>query len=137
MKALITILLILGALWIGKRIYVTYRSAETEAKSAAQQGAPEEEPAPAASPLAGLPESLEPSLSAAQKQGAAGLGPWLAQYRTHVRDPRLAAIELDYVVLINHQNPAEARRIFNEVKARTPTFSPIYDRVKGLESSFQ
>jgi hypothetical protein len=79
---------------------------------------------------------MEASLSAAEKQGASGLGDWLRQYRSFVRDPRLADIELDYVVLLLHQDPAEARRIFNDVKSRTPTFSPIYPRVQRLEKTF-
>jgi hypothetical protein len=84
-----------------------------------------------------LPASLETSLSAAQKQGAAGLRDWLNSYRIYVKDPRLAAIELDYVLLISHQDPAEAKRIFQEVKARTSPTSPVYDRVKKLEKTFQ
>jgi hypothetical protein len=44
---------------------------------------------------------------------------------------------LDYVLLISHQDPAEARRIFKDIQDRTPTFSPVYDRVKRLEKAFQ
>lgn len=135
MKALITLLILLGAFWLGKQLLTSYK--DIEKQSATQQG-DAEQPAPApSSQLPGLPASLEASLSAAEKQGAAGLREWLRQYRSMVRDPRLAAIELDYIVRIHHQDPAEARRIFREVKERTPTFSPVYDRVKRLESSFQ
>ncbi|MFO1499477.1 MAG: hypothetical protein U1G07_13960 [Verrucomicrobiota bacterium] len=135
MKALIALLLLLGAFVIVKRLYLTYQSVEKHPAQTEDSAVP---PKPsAASSLPGLPAALEPSLSAAEKQGAAGLGEWLRNYRTQVRDPRLAAIELDYVALITVQDPAEARRIFLEVKNRTPTFSPIYDRVKRLERTFQ
>jgi hypothetical protein len=54
-----------------------------------------------------------------------------------VSDPRLAAIELDYIVLIGSTNPQEARRLFTAVKQRTPPNSPIYERVKRLEKTYQ
>ena len=94
--------------------------------------------APAASVvLPGLPANLEASLQAAQKQGVAGLKNWLNLYRPYVSDPRLAAIELDYVVLISSTNPQEARRLFAGVKQRTPANSPVYPRVKQLEKTYQ
>ena len=52
-------------------------------------------------------------------------------------DPRLAAIELDYIVLISSTNPQESRRLFSLVKQRTPTNSPVYPRVKRLEKTYQ
>src|SRR5690349_2722795 len=112
MKTLIALLILLVALWIGKRLYSSYSAIEK--RQAAGESANASTPAaPAASAiLPGLPASLESSLSAAEKRGAVGLRDWLSTYRIYVRDPRLAAIELDYVVLISHQDPAEARRIF-------------------------
>jgi len=136
MKALIALLIIMGAVWLGKTLYGTYQTIEKDRYQPDSATAPQTPTAPA-STLAGLPASLEVSLAAAEKQGAAGLREWLKNYRIYARDPRLASIELDYVILISHQDPAEARRIFNEVKDRTPTFSPIYERVKKLGKSFQ
>ncbi len=136
MKALIALIILLAAFWLGKRLLQTYQTVE-KSSLPAEQANPSNQPATPSSTLPGLPPSLEASLSAAEKQGAAGLREWLRNYRVHVRDPRLAAIELDYVVLISHQDPAEARRIYEEVKSRTPTFSPIYERVKRLEKTFQ
>lgn len=135
MKALITIVIILCVFWAGKRLLLSYRAIEKE--TASQQSGAEEQAAAPSSSLPGLPESLEESLSAAEKRGAAGLRDWLRQYGHMVRDPRLASIQLDYIALIHHQDPAEARRIFNDIKERTPTFSPIYPRVKRLQDSFQ
>lgn len=135
MKALIAILLLMGAFWVVQQLFKSYQSVQ---KPSGTQPAESSQPSSsAASTLSGLPPPLEPSLAAAEKQGAAGLKEWLRLNRAHVRDPRLGAIELDYAVLISLQDPAEARRIFQEVKSRTPTFSPLYDRVKRLEKSLQ
>src|SRR5437667_5813413 len=54
--------------------------------------------------LPGLPPNFEASLEAAQKEGAPGLKRWLDRYRSYVQDPRLASIELDYVVLVANSN---------------------------------
>ena len=99
-------------------------------------------PAPAApeaanGPLPGLPPALEASLASAQKQGAQGLKNWLRGYRTQVTDPRLASIELDYVVLIGASDLKEARRVLSEVRRRTPTNSPVYARLEQLERSYR
>lgn len=137
MKVLIAFFIVVTAVWVGKQLFLTYLNIERHHNSNTEAAAPAQQAAvPAAAVLPGLPPTLEASLSAAERQGAAGLRDWLRNYRVHVRDPRLAAIELDYVVLISYQNPAEARRIFLDVKGRTPTFSPIYDRVKRLEKTF-
>ncbi len=137
MKALIALMILAVALWIGKQLFLSYQSIEQRRPANNEQPAPVQAPPSASANLPGLPATLETSLSTAEKQGAAGLREWLRSYRIYARDPRLAAIELEYVVLISHQDPAEARRIFKEVKDRTPTFSPIYERVKRLESTFQ
>jgi hypothetical protein len=87
--------------------------------------------------LTGLPPRLASSLAAAQERGAAGLGSWLKAYRREVADPRLAAIELDYCVLIVRSDPAQARIVFNSVKRRVTADSPLYPRVKRLAPTFE
>ncbi|HVM46819.1 MAG TPA: hypothetical protein VMU04_02280 [Candidatus Acidoferrum sp.] len=87
--------------------------------------------------LPGMPDKLAPSLEAAKKQGAAGLRNWLKTYGRMVQDPRKAWIELDYCVLVSHEDLPEARRVFAEVKARTPESSPVWPRVKDLEKVYQ
>jgi hypothetical protein len=136
MKALIALFLLLLAFWLGKHLYLSYQAIDKRQPNSEQNTAAQPPPS-ASSSLPGLPPSLETSLSIAEKNGAAGLGAWLKQNRIYVQDPRLAAIELDYVLLISHQDPAEARRIFKQVQDRTPTFSPVYERVKRLEKTFQ
>jgi len=44
---------------------------------------------------------------------------------------------LDYCTMIVRDDPTEARRIFKSVKERTPATSPVYDRVKKLEKSYE
>jgi hypothetical protein len=96
-----------------------------------------ETPAPAAAgPMPGLPAHLESSLAAAQRQGADGLKVWLKTHRASVRDPRLADIELDYVVMVAGKNFGEAREVLAAVKARTPEDSPVYPRLKKLEKAY-
>jgi hypothetical protein len=53
-----------------------------------------------------------------------------------VRDPRLAEIELNYVVLVSRTNPSEAKQVFQAVKKRTPKTSPLYDRIKRLDATY-
>lgn len=87
--------------------------------------------------LPGLPPKLEPSLQIALKQGARGLRIWLKNYRGYVQDPRLAWIELDYAVLVAQKDPAEAKRVFAEVKSRVAPGSPVYGRIKQLEKTYE
>jgi hypothetical protein len=87
--------------------------------------------------LEGLPQSLVASLQAAQTQGTAGLRNWLKTFGHAVQDPRKAWIELDYVVMLARENPAEARKLFAEVKQRTPPSSPVWPRIKQLQSTFE
>jgi hypothetical protein len=128
-KALIALMILLAAFWVVKQLSDRYQQIERGGSPGHSQ--------PTATVLPGLPPSLEPSLEAARQKGAAGLRSWLINYQVHVRDPRLAAIQLDYVVLLSHQDPVEARRIFREVQKRTPPSSPVYERIKRLEKAFQ
>jgi hypothetical protein len=87
--------------------------------------------------LSGLPQQLEASLKAAESQGAAGLGNWLKIYGRSVQDPRKTWIELDYCLLISRDDPSEAKRLFAEIKKRTPESSPVWGRIKKLEKAYE
>ncbi|MGO8675958.1 MAG: hypothetical protein ACLQVX_08805 [Limisphaerales bacterium] len=88
--------------------------------------------------LPGMPtRELETSYQAAEKEGAAGLGRWLKAYGANVGDPRRGWIELDYCVEIARDNPAEAKRVFAEVKQRTPPSSPLWPRIKELSKTYE
>jgi hypothetical protein len=106
------------------------------------QGFKEKEPVAAApemtpSQLKGMVPQLEAILVEAQKRGASGLRDFLITYGHTIKDPRLAWIELDYVVLVARTDLGEARRVFAKVKQRTLKGSPIRDRVRQLEKAFE
>jgi hypothetical protein len=87
--------------------------------------------------LQGMPNGLESTYAAAQKNGATGVRNWLKAYGARVQDPRKAWIELDYAVMIAREDPIEAKKIFAEVKGRTDETSQVYPRIKQLEKTFQ
>jgi hypothetical protein len=138
MKALIAIVLIIIALLGAKELHSYWQ--DMKARRKADPSMPGQAAAPAAADpaaLPGMPAALEPALQAAEKQGAASLKTWISQYRPYLSDPKLASIELDYVVLAGAKNFAEAKEVFAAVKQRTPTNSPVYPRIKQLERTFQ
>ncbi len=136
MKALIGILVVLAVIFLGWRMYDYWVGVDTEREARERAKLP---PPVVPERLEGLPSQLEPSLQEAQKKGAAGLKSWLDQYKRSplVKDPRLAWIELDYVVGVAAENPIEAKRVFSEVKKRTPPESPVYPRIKELEKTYE
>lgn len=145
MKVLMWIILIVALGYGGKLGYDFWQSLKEKQKNdgapASVQAPPPPPPvtaAPANRPvvLPGLTPSLEPILAASYKRGAVGLRDFIATYGRTVQDPRLASIELDYVVLVAKNNVAEARKVFDRVKARTIPGSPVFDRVKQLEKTY-
>ena len=87
--------------------------------------------------LPGLPPYLETSLSQAQQQGVEELGKWLKSWSKQVQDPRLAWIELDYIVLLNLKDHKAARERFHQVKARISPGSPVFERIQKLDSAYE
>jgi hypothetical protein len=89
--------------------------------------------------LPGMRWELENSFEAAKLAGAGALKRWLDKYRplNLIQDPRLAWVELDYVLLVSQSDPAEARRVFAEVKRRTPPDSPVMLRIRALEKTYE
>src|SRR2546427_537675 len=131
MRQFLALLLIIGAIWGGKQLYNYWETVKAKKETEDRGGAPPPTTAPVASTvLPGLPANLEASLQAAQKQGVAGLKNWLNLYRPYASDPRLAAIELDYVVFIRSTNPQAARRLLPVGKQRPSPDSPVYPATK-------
>jgi len=87
--------------------------------------------------LPGMSPKLEPMLASARNRGAAGLHDFLLTYGKTIGDPRLASIELDYVVLVAKDDTTEARRVFAKVKSRTGPASPVYPRVQMLQKTYE
>ena len=135
MKVLISILIVLVVVFVGWKLFDYWDdvSKEREAKERAAEPAQIDPHS-----LPGLPYQMEESLRQAQKDGARGLKNWLEKYKGYpqVKDPRLAWIELDYVVLLSRENPIEAKKMFAEVKKRVPPDSPVYPRIRELEKTY-
>ena len=89
--------------------------------------------------LQGLPQPLEPQLKEAQDKGPEAFREFIANIKKSplVKDPRLAWIELDYVVMVARTDPAEAKRVFRKVKERVPADSPVYPRIQSLQKTFE
>jgi hypothetical protein len=134
MTKAIAVLIIAAALYGGWELFLYWEKVSNEEHTKQKEAAssvvvPEQ--------LSGLPDKLEPSLRAAQSQGAAGLRNWLKLYGRTVQDPRKAWIELDYCVLEARENVAEAKRVFGEVKQRTPPTSPVWPRINQLQKTYE
>jgi hypothetical protein len=134
MSKLIGVFIVIIALFLGWQFFLYWEKVRDENEAKQKQAA---HAVVAGEQLSGLPDKLAPSLEAAKKQGAAGMRNWLKNYGRMVQDPRKAWIELDYCVLVSHEDLPEARRVFAEVKARTPESSPVWPRIKELEKVYQ
>ena len=132
MKFLIAIVIIAAVYFLGNAIRQEVQ--KKEKKEAAEKA--REENRWGSDGLPGMDRKFEESLKAATDQGAPALKTWLEKYASHLQDPKLADIQLDYAVKVYHTNPAEAKRVYQAVKARTPTTSPIYNRVQKLGNTF-
>ncbi len=136
MKVLISIVLVLllgfGAYKVWEHWNEVREQRDLEEKAAA---GPDIQP----DRLPGLPYQLSDRLREAQQAGPAALKRFLDVYKNYpdVKDPRLAWIELDYVVMISSTDPVQAKKIFWEVKERTPRDSPIYPRIKAMEKTYE
>ncbi|MBL9126205.1 MAG: hypothetical protein JNL97_01100 [Verrucomicrobiales bacterium] len=141
MKALIAIFFALVGVYLFMELVGFYnRTAGPDGGPVPGYVAPPSDASPAAvtgDSLPGLPQALESSLAQAQQQGAEELGKWLKAWSKQVQDPRLAWIELDYVVLLNLKDHKAARERFLHVKSRIPPGSPVYDRILKLDSAYE
>ena len=133
MTKLIAALMVLAVLYGGWELFFYWEKVKNEQETQKKQASTVIDP----DGLAGLPQPLEPALKAAEAQGAPGLRTFLKNYGRSLQDPRKAWIELDFCLLIAREDPAEAKRIFEQVKQRTPETSPIWPRIKKLEKAFE
>ncbi len=134
MTKLIAALLIVGVLYCGWELFLYWDKVKNEEETKQKQQAAA---LVMGDQLPGLPYQLEESLQAAKNKGAAGLKSWLKLHGQSVEDPRKAWIQLDYCVQVAREDPAEARRVFAEVKQRLTPASPVYPRMKQLEQSYE
>jgi hypothetical protein len=134
MTKLISILVIAVLLFGAWELFLYWDKVQHE-QEAEQKRAEAEQVVP--EQLPGMVSQLEPSLQAAKSQGAAAMKNWLKIYGPSLRDPRKAWIQLDYCLLLSRENPAGARRLFAEIKNRTPESSPVWRRIKQLEKTYE
>ena len=87
--------------------------------------------------LPGLSRPLEGPLQTAEQSGTVAMKEFLAAHANEIKDPRRAWIELDYCVAIARQDPAEAKRVFAQVKERLSPSSPVWPRMKQLEKAYE
>ncbi len=131
MRYFLAIMLVLAAFWGGKQLVSYWKEVNSgqAGKTAVAQFSPQS--------LPGLPPELEPKLQFVMQQGTKHFRQWLNYFRPQIADPRLAWIELDYVLMVSEENPEEARQVFQAVKLRTPTNSPVYPRIKQLSQTYE
>lgn len=134
MTKLITILIVVAALWGGWQLFLYWDKVKTEDEAAAKKKAQTE--IVSGDQLPGMPSSLESSYQAAKNQGATAVRNWLKYNGRNVQDPRKAWIELDYCGMVFREDPSEAKRVFASVKERTPQSSPVWPRIKQLEKTY-
>jgi hypothetical protein len=135
MTKLITILIIVAALWGGWQLFVYWDKVKQEDEVAAKKKAQSE--IVSGEQLSGMPNGLESSYQAAKNKGGTAMKSWLKLNGRSVQDPRKAWIELEYCVAIAREDPAEARRTFAAVKSRLAPSSPVWPRVKQLEKTYE
>ena len=135
MKIVIAIALVIGAVLGGWKVFEYWDEVSKDREAKQQASTVQVDP----TRLDGLPSQFETSLQEAYKKGAPGLKEWLLQSKRlpQIKDPRLAWIELDYVLMVTKDDPIEAKKIFAEIKQRTPPDSPVYQRIKTLEKNYE
>jgi hypothetical protein len=131
---LISILIVLAVLFVGWRLFVYWDQVKHEEEIQRREARAAQAQL---QNLPGMPSNLDASYNAAKAQGDQALGIWLKNYGYLVQDPRKAWIELDYCQALMRDDPAQARKIFATVKARTGPASPVWLRVSEMEKSFQ
>jgi hypothetical protein len=133
MTKLIAAVIIVAVLYGGWELFFYWERVKNEEdeqkkKSVAVAVQPEQ--------LPGMSPELDNALRAAQSQGPEGLRNFLKAYANRLQDPRKAWIELDYCQMVARENTAEAKRVFADIKRRTPHNSPIWPRIEQLEKTY-
>jgi len=135
MKAAIAIFIIGAVVFLSWKLFEFYDQTTNEREARARE---EERQRNLPRRLTGMDPALDNIYRDAQQKGAPGLRDFLERYRgtQYLRDPKLAWIELDYVMLLVVSNPAEAKRLFNSIRTRVGADSPVYPRIRDLEKNF-
>ncbi len=133
MTKLIAIFIIVLVLFGGWQLFLYWERVKNEDETKQKQQAAA---AVTCDQLPGVPDKLIQSLQNASKS-ALTLTNWLKANERFIQDPRKACIQLDYCLLLSREDLPEARRIFKDVKDRTPPSSPVWPRIQQLEQTYQ
>ncbi|HNQ90326.1 MAG TPA: hypothetical protein PKM73_17055 [Verrucomicrobiota bacterium] len=131
MRHVLTVLLVATVIWLGLK-FNRYAKERIRSKPATEESGQ----APAPGKMRGMAAALEPAFEEAKRGGPENLWKWIEQHRADLRDPRLADIELDYVVLVGGSNPAEARRVLASLEPRVQAASPVHKRFQQLKQTY-
>ena len=135
MKAAISVLLVIGFIFGVYKLWDYWDNLDRQKVQSIEKA---EKEAIRGESLPGLPQALEADLTKAKADGPKATKAFIERIKKSplVADPRLAWIEIDYVVAVSLQDPVEAKRAFREVKQRVTPDSPVYRRVKELEKTY-
>ena len=133
MTKLIAVLVIVGVLYGVWELFLYWEKVKNEEETKQKQDASAQV---MGDQLPGMPYTLEQSLQNARKEGPAAMRNWLKLHGPSIDDPRKAWIELDFCVAVAREDPAEAKRVFADVKGRLSPSSPVWPRVKQLEKTY-
>ncbi len=136
MKFFISILIVGGTIWLVSQLVHFYQ--KSTVNSIDHQRAPAtavvSNPDDDLPPLAPV---LEASLKQAMAGGANAMKEWLETNGTYLRDPRKAAIQLDFAQILARSDPAGAKRLYFEVKGRNPQGAAVSGRLQKLAKLFE
>jgi Na+-transporting methylmalonyl-CoA/oxaloacetate decarboxylase gamma subunit len=136
MKALMAILLIAAAIWGMSQIVHVYQKSQANAIDRPRQAAALTPPNPD-DDLPQLPAALEASLKQAMAGSSSSMKDWMDANGPYLHDPRKAAIQLDYARILASSDPAGAKRLYQEVKARNVTLPAVTGRLQKLARLFE
>jgi hypothetical protein len=135
MKFVIGLIIVVGLALGAYQIHEYWGNFKDKPPGTASQ--PQAPPEVSGEQLPGLPRPLEGPLQLAEQNGGAAMKEFLAAHAKEIKDPRLAWIQLDYVILAGTSDPGEARRVFKKVQGRLTDGSPVYSRMKQLEKTYE
>jgi hypothetical protein len=132
MKGLIAVLIILAVIFGGWKLW-DYWDTVSQQKEAAEKVVEVSE-----GEMGAMSTELEKTLGEARKKGPSAVKAWLNRFEKSPKIPedRLAWIKLDYVLMVSQSDPVEAKKVFAEVKEKTPPTSKAYPRIQKLEKTY-
>ena len=132
MKALIAVLIVVAVIFGGWKLW-DYWDNVNQQKEASEKVVEVSE-----GQMGQMSPELEKTLTEARKKGPSAVKAWLDRFEKSPKIPedRLAWIKLDYVLMVSQSDPLEAKKVFADVKQKTPTTSKAYPRIQKLEKTY-